>query len=163
MSAVPARRDESPEEAQAEVRREVRLGEGEAARPVRVRVEGEELEWHPGESLVATLMAQYFGRRGRGAFMGCREGGCGACKLELLEGVVALRRNYSKDVLEDEERERGFFLACRARPITDITVRFVPRRNVFFELYGRRLREKEEQRAAVGEGSGTQPEEVSHG
>lgn len=160
MSAEPARREDAPESG-GEPRRGILIGEAEAERPVRVSVEGEELVWHPGESLVATLMAQYFGRRGRGAFMGCREGGCGACKLELLEGVVAMRPNYSKDVLEDEERESGRFLACRARPITDISVRFVPRRNVFFELYGRRLREKE--RAAVGEGSGTQPEEMSHG
>lgn len=163
MSAEPARREDAPGSEERRPRRGIVVGEAEAERPVRVLVEGEELIWHPGESLVATLMARYFGRKGRGVFMGCREGGCGACKLELLEGVVAMRRNYSKDVLEDEERESGRFLACRARPITDITVRFVPRRNVFFELYGRRLREKEKERAAVGEGSGTQPEEVSHG
>jgi len=64
-------------------------------------------------------------------------------------------------VLEDEEREQGYFLACRARPVTDIVVRLVPRRNVFFELYGRRLREKE--RAAAAEGSGKPAEEVDHG
>lgn len=157
MNAAAARKESNRPE---EVRRVV-VGDAEAPGPVRVLLEGEELEWHPGESLVATLMAQYFGRRGRGAFMGCREGGCGACKLHLERGVVALRFNYSKDVLEDGEREQGYFLACRARPVTDIVVRLVPRRNVFFELYGRRLREKE--RAAAAEGSGKPAEEVDHG
>jgi len=90
MNAAARKESNRPEE----VRRVV-VGDAEAPGPVRVLLEGEQLEWHPGESLVATLMAQYFGRRGRGAFMGCREGGCGACRLHLERGVVALRFNYS--------------------------------------------------------------------
>jgi len=107
--------------------------------PVRVRIGAEVVEWRPGETLIETLMAHYYGRRGRGSFQGCRRGGCGACKLRLEEGVVALRRDHSRDVLAPEERACGLFLACRAYPLTDLAVRPVARRNLFFERYGRAL------------------------
>lgn len=43
----------------------------------------------------------------------CREGKCGACTCELVEGTVDLGRT---DALEEEDIADGFILGCQARP-----------------------------------------------
>ncbi len=50
---------------------------------------------------------------------GCKTGECGACKSLLLSGDVSMAY-YDKEVLTDEERNAGFVLACRAKPLCDV-------------------------------------------
>jgi CDP-4-dehydro-6-deoxyglucose reductase len=56
--------------------------------------------------------------------IGCRRGGCGVCKVDLLDGRVSYDHPVADEVLPTEEREAGICLTCRAVPDTDITVRF---------------------------------------
>ena len=50
---------------------------------------------------------------------GCRTGECGSCKSLLLSGDVSMA-NYDKEVLTEAERNAGFVLACRAKPLCDV-------------------------------------------
>ncbi|WP_219414515.1 1,2-phenylacetyl-CoA epoxidase subunit PaaE [Pseudonocardia nigra] len=52
----------------------------------------------------------------------CKGGVCGTCRAKVLEGDVAMRRNFA---LEDEEVEAGFVLTCQTVPVSDaVTVDF---------------------------------------
>lgn len=57
---------------------------------------------------------------------GCGTGECGSCKSLLMCGEVTLDR-YSPDALSDDERASGLILACRARPVSDVQVRWLSR------------------------------------
>ena len=46
----------------------------------------------------------------------CKGGVCGTCRAKLLDGEVAMDRNYA---LEQEEIDAGFVLACQSRPVSD--------------------------------------------
>lgn len=60
----------------------------------------------------------------RGIPVGCREGGCGVCKIEVLSGSY-VKRAMSRDhvSLEDEAADR--VLACRIRPASDLTLKVI--------------------------------------
>lgn len=56
--------------------------------------------------------------------VGCRNGGCGICKIEILSG--AYRRGLmSRACVSAEAAEQGVALACRVFPEGDLTVRVV--------------------------------------
>jgi ring-1,2-phenylacetyl-CoA epoxidase subunit PaaE len=46
----------------------------------------------------------------------CKGGVCGTCRAKLLDGEVAMDRNYA---LEQDEIDDGFVLACQSRPVSD--------------------------------------------
>jgi ring-1,2-phenylacetyl-CoA epoxidase subunit PaaE len=46
----------------------------------------------------------------------CKGGVCGTCRAKLLEGEVAMDRNFA---LEQDEIDAGFVLACQSRPVSD--------------------------------------------
>ncbi len=49
----------------------------------------------------------------------CKGGVCCTCRAKVLEGEVAMDKNYT---LEDYEVEQGFVLTCQARPLTERVV-----------------------------------------
>lgn len=55
---------------------------------------------------------------------GCGSGECGTCKCQLTSGEVTMDK-YSPDALSATERAQGMILACRARPVTDVNVRWL--------------------------------------
>jgi CDP-4-dehydro-6-deoxyglucose reductase len=55
----------------------------------------------------------------------CRNGGCGLCKGELLEGGVRMRP-YQETALTEAERAAGKTLFCCAEPVADIEVSYTP-------------------------------------
>lgn len=54
----------------------------------------------------------------------CGSGECGTCKCRLLDGEVRSDRN-APDALSEEERAAGLILACRSRPVGDVTVQWL--------------------------------------
>lgn len=59
--------------------------------------------------------------------VGCRGGGCGVCRVEVLEGDYETLKMSRRHVTEAEEAE-GFALACRLVATTDLVVTPAPRR-----------------------------------
>jgi ferredoxin len=54
--------------------------------------------------------------------VGCKRGGCGICKVQLVLGEVRYERPIAESVLSDDERVEGICLSCRAVPITNIAI-----------------------------------------
>lgn len=54
--------------------------------------------------------------------VGCRNGGCGACKVRVLSGRYA-RRKMSRAVVSVEEEAQGYTLACKTYPQSDLQLR----------------------------------------
>ena len=71
-----------------------------------------------GENLLDAMK-----RHGLSHTFGCRRGGCGVCKVELVEGTTHDDRPVASPVLSDAEREEGIRLSCRAVPDTDVVIR----------------------------------------
>ena len=47
--------------------------------------------------------------------VGCKGGGCGVCKIKVIEGEVEIGA-CSRSVLPLSEAEEGYTLACQAQP-----------------------------------------------
>lgn len=62
--------------------------------------------------------------RCKGIPVGCRNGGCGVCKVEVTEGRYA-KRKMSCAVVSAEEEARGCVLACKIYPESDLRVNVV--------------------------------------
>ena len=54
--------------------------------------------------------------------VGCRRGGCGVCKVQLVLGEVRYERPVADSVLSDDQRVAGICLSCCAVPITNIVI-----------------------------------------
>jgi ferredoxin len=63
----------------------------------------------PGEALLDGLRRHGYSHR-----HGCRRGGCGQCKIDVLAGEIDYDAVVSDDVLPAAERAAGTALSCRA-------------------------------------------------
>ncbi|WCP15974.1 Na(+)-translocating NADH-quinone reductase subunit F (plasmid) [Sphingobium sp. AntQ-1] len=52
---------------------------------------------------------------------GCRGGGCGVCRVQVLEGLYSCDRMSRRQVPAEDEA-RGFALACQLYPQSDLLV-----------------------------------------
>jgi len=62
----------------------------------------------------------------KGIPVGCRNGGCGVCKVRIDSGL-ARRRVMSRKHLSECEAGQGYALACRIYPQSDLVVSVVGR------------------------------------
>jgi len=90
------------------------------AHTVRIEDNGVTYTCAPTESLLEGM--QRLGRRG--IPMGCRGGGCGVCKVEILDGEFRTRAT-SCDHVDDDDRNHRRLLACRVYPSGDLSVRVI--------------------------------------
>lgn len=58
--------------------------------------------------------------------VGCRRGGCGVCRVQVLAGTYRVEPMSRSHVSEEEQRE-GYALACRLVPESDLTLRLALR------------------------------------
>lgn len=58
----------------------------------------------------------------RGIPVGCVNGGCGVCKVRILDGEVARLGPVSRAHVTAEEEVHGLTLACRVAPVTNIRI-----------------------------------------
>lgn len=111
-AGVPAERVHQERFGSPKAQRGARLvGEGE---PRKLRLGRAALTVLPGETLLEASV-----REGRPIDSSCTMGGCGACRVRLVSGEVALEE---PNCLTAEERASGVILSCVARPLTDVTV-----------------------------------------
>ena len=60
----------------------------------------------------------------KGIPVGCRNGGCGVCKVQVNKGQYA-KRKMSRGVVSAEEEASGCVLACKIFPQSDLEVEVV--------------------------------------
>ena len=82
---------------------------------IRVLETGAVFDAQPGEALLAAA-----GRQGVRLPHECSFGGCGTCRVRLLEGRVAYEELTL--ALTEEEAEAGLALACQARACADLVI-----------------------------------------
>lgn len=88
---------------------------------VQVEQTGESYACATTESLLQGMLR--LGRRG--IPVGCVNGGCGVCKVRILEGEVQPLGPVSRAHVSAEEEARGCTLACRAAPKTAVRLAVV--------------------------------------
>ncbi|ADG05697.1 2Fe-2S iron-sulfur cluster-binding protein [Kyrpidia tusciae] len=79
---------------------------------------GREFTCNHDQDVLAAAVAQGV----RSIKRGCRGGGCGLCKVRVVEGSYELGKT-SVAVLPRDERERGFVLTCKTTPKSDLVIR----------------------------------------
>lgn len=55
----------------------------------------------------------------KGIPVGCRNGGCGVCKVAIQQGAY-VTRVMSREHVSEEDEAAGLVLACRVRPNSDV-------------------------------------------
>ncbi len=60
----------------------------------------------------------------RGIPVGCRGGGCGVCKVEIVSGGYTKRR-MSREYVSEEDEAAGRVLACRVKPTGNVVLRVI--------------------------------------
>jgi 3-phenylpropionate/trans-cinnamate dioxygenase ferredoxin reductase subunit len=83
---------------------------------VHVAQTGETFPCASDESLLQGMLR--LGRKG--IPVGCVNGGCGVCKVRILEGQCRPLGPISRAHVSAEEEARGFTLACRVAPVTAV-------------------------------------------
>lgn len=105
----------------------------------------------PGETVLAGLH-----QAGYAYTVGCRRGGCGICKVDVIDGDFSYNRPVAESVITDGERTDGTCLSCRAVPQSDLTIEM---RDTCLRLVNPLLRQLNEQARMRAQASGTAPEE----
>lgn len=85
---------------------------------VTVRQTGETFACAIGDSVLQGMLK--LGRKG--IPVGCVNGGCGVCKIRILEGEVTRIGPISRAHVTVEEEGHGYTLACRVSPASALTV-----------------------------------------
>lgn len=85
---------------------------------VRIAETGESFPCSPTQSVLEGMVQ--IGRRG--IPQGCRGGGCGVCKIEVVAGLFAHKAMSRSHITEEDQRE-GRVLACRIFPVSDLELR----------------------------------------
>ena len=88
---------------------------------VEVAPSGESYTCASSESLLAGMLR--LGRKG--IPVGCVNGGCGVCKVHVLEGQCQPLGPISRAHVSAEEQARGVTLACRVAPVTPVRLEVV--------------------------------------
>lgn len=87
---------------------------------LRIEPDGVVVRLLSGESMLAALRRCGYTHR-----FGCRRGGCGICRVELVSGVVRYPVAVAEQVLNVVERAGGVCLSCRAVADSDVVIRLV--------------------------------------
>lgn len=82
-----------------------------------VQPSGTEILIEPGDTVLSGLQ-----KAGYAYTVGCRRGGCGICKIDVLDGEFSYCRPVAETVITDEELADGTCLSCRAVPGDDLTI-----------------------------------------
>ena len=68
----------------------------------------------------------------RGIPVGCRNGGCGVCKIKITSGEYTTRV-MSRAHISEEDEANGIVLACRAFPRSDLHLQAIDKMAVCIE------------------------------
>lgn len=84
---------------------------------INVKNAAETFDCPPDQSLLSGMESQ----SKKAIAVGCRGGGCGFCKIQIVDGDFESKKMSVKFVTP-EEREQGYALSCRIFPRSDMTI-----------------------------------------
>jgi ferredoxin len=94
------------------------------------------LSIHRGEEVISTpclpgqtVLAAASRARYMAIVEGCRGGGCGVCRIQILSGRARFRK-MSRAQVSEADQAAGIVLACCVYPETDMAVRPLPRQSL---------------------------------
>ncbi|MBS1191411.1 MAG: ferredoxin [Rhodocyclaceae bacterium] len=87
---------------------------------IRISESGECFPCDSGQSVLEGMAR--LGRRG--IPLGCRGGGCGVCKVEVVSGRFE-RKAMSRSHVSEEDEALGRVLACRIFPASDLELKVI--------------------------------------
>jgi 3-phenylpropionate/trans-cinnamate dioxygenase ferredoxin reductase subunit len=90
---------------------------------VQVEQTGERYACATDESLLRGMLR--LGRKG--IPVGCANGGCGVCKVRVVEGGVRALGPVSRAHVSADEERQGYTLACRAAPVDAVRLQVCER------------------------------------
>lgn len=96
----------------------------------------------PDETLLSGLY-----KAGYSYTVGCKRGGCGICKVDVLDGDFSYNRPIAETVISAEERTDGTCLSCRAVPDSDVTIQMRDDEMRLVNPFLRQINEKARRRA----------------
>lgn len=88
----------------------------------RIHIENSGEDYSCASDLSLLRGMEVLGRRG--IPVGCRGGGCGVCKVEVLSGDFQTRA-MSRDHVSDDDRACHRLLACRVYPASDLSLKVI--------------------------------------
>ena len=88
---------------------------------VHVALTEESYPWTTTEGLLSGMLR--LGRKG--IPVGCVNGGCGVCKVRIVEGSVTSLGPVSRAHVSREEEQSGCTLACRVAPATEVRLEVI--------------------------------------
>ena len=99
------------------------MADGSRLASVSIRIKGDErsVSCATSEKLLTALEREFWDPRQRPVRVGCRQGGCGACRIKVTDGHYVTDKMSREHVTEDEEKQ-GFALACRVYPQSDLEI-----------------------------------------
>jgi len=89
-----------------------------ATHTITIEPTGEQFRCSDERSVLVGM--EYLGHAG--IQVGCRGGGCGVCRVQVLSGTYAAKR-MSKAHVDEADLQAGVVLACRIYPTSDLSVR----------------------------------------
>lgn len=90
--------------------------------PHQIKVVDTDVEFECDEELPVLLAMSRIGKKG--IPKGCFGGGCGICRVRVIEGEYTTGKMSRAHVSEEEQAE-GYALACKCYPQGDLTVKVV--------------------------------------
>jgi len=93
--------------------------------PHRITIEGSDQAYvvsHDGQSVLDAMAG-----RPSAVAIGCRSGGCGVCRVQVLSGDFQ-RGEMSVEQISAECHSKGYVLACRIYPTSDLHLRPIGKR-----------------------------------
>ncbi|WP_020394560.1 2Fe-2S iron-sulfur cluster-binding protein [Thiolinea disciformis] len=87
---------------------------------IQITDSGDSFPCKPNEMLLLAMVR--LGRKG--IPVGCRNGGCGVCKVHVKSGEYSNGKMSRAHVTEQEEQD-GYALACRCQPSSDLVIEVV--------------------------------------
>lgn len=74
-----------------------------------------------GQSLLTAMICA--GRTG--IKVGCRNGGCGVCRVRITEGEYSSEK-MTRSRISEQDEQKGIVLACRVYPRSDVALEPLP-------------------------------------
>ncbi|MDR0402574.1 MAG: 2Fe-2S iron-sulfur cluster binding domain-containing protein [Treponema sp.] len=85
---------------------------------ITVRETGEVFSCGGGQAVLPAMI-----HAGRGPIKhGCCGGGCGVCRMRIVEGEWEAFKNMSRAHVSEEDEKKGIVLLCCVQPRSNITV-----------------------------------------